>query len=67
MIDNNTHEKVIIDGIEYTITEDENWTHLRTTQKNEDGFIVNISFTKDDKEDQEAYEAVKEFFIREIL
>jgi hypothetical protein len=60
-------KKVIIDGIEYTITEDEKWTHLRTTQKNEDGFIVNISFTKDDKEDQEAYEAVKEFFIREIL
>jgi hypothetical protein len=60
-------EKVIFNGIEYLYFKDEKNVYLRTDQKNKDGFIIDITISRDEKENQEAYEAVKEFFIREIL
>ncbi|MEC1772311.1 hypothetical protein [Schinkia azotoformans] len=50
---------------DYTETEDE--TIFEAKKPNKDGFIVNVSFTKDKDEHKESMDAIKEFFMKEIL
>ncbi|MFD0827599.1 hypothetical protein ACT8ZR_18385 [Neobacillus sp. M.A.Huq-85] len=48
-------------------TETEDSIILKAKRRNEDGFLINITFTKNQEEHEEAMEAIEEFFIREIL
>lgn len=52
---------------EYDVIESEDSTTFKAKKPNERGFTHTISFTKDPKEHEEAMEAIKEFFIREVL
>jgi hypothetical protein len=40
---------------------------IKPKKPNKDGFIVNVSYTKNQKEHEEAMEAIKDFFVREVL
>lgn len=51
----------------YTYIENNDSIILKAKKPDKDGFIINISFTKDEKEHEESMKAIKEFFIREIF
>lgn len=57
----------MINADNYTYKEKENSIELKAKKPNNKGFIVNISFSKDEKEHEESIEAIKEFFVREVL
>jgi hypothetical protein len=52
---------------DYIRIETEDETQFIAKKPNERGFIVNVSYTKNQEEHEEAMESIKEFFIREIL
>jgi hypothetical protein len=51
----------------YTYIETDEDITIKPKKPNERGFIVNVSYTKNQEEHEEAMEAIKEFFIREIF
>jgi hypothetical protein len=52
---------------DYKYQENEESIILTSKEPDEDGFTFSITFTKDEKENEESLKAIKEFFIREIL
>lgn len=51
----------------YTRTETEDTILYKTNKPNKNGFIINVTFTKNQKEHEESIEAIEQFFIREVL
>lgn len=52
---------------DFVRTETEESIFLNATKPDDDGFIINITYSKNPEEHEEAMEAIKQFFIREIL
>jgi hypothetical protein len=52
---------------DYIYSETEESIILTSKEPDNDGFTFSITFTKDEKEHEESLEAIKDFFIREIL
>ncbi len=52
---------------DYECTETEDETILKAKKPNKDGFKITISFTKDENEQKGSGDAIKEFFIKEVL
>lgn len=63
----NLHNPTVFFGNEiYTINDNDQYTTLKT-EKNSDGFKVTLNFSKDTEKHERSMEAIKEFYVREIL
>ncbi|MFD2679632.1 hypothetical protein [Bacillus seohaeanensis] len=52
---------------DYIHIETEDETQFIAKKPDEDGFIINVSYTKSQEKHEEAMEAIKKFFVRETL
>jgi hypothetical protein len=52
---------------DYTYIETNESVTINSKKPNKKGFIVNVSFTKNQNEHDESISAIKEFFVREVL
>jgi hypothetical protein len=67
-MDNNQSDNIVMyNGQKYLYSEDEQSVYLNAIDNDEDGFKINLTFTKDQKEHDESIKVIKEFFIKEIL
>ncbi len=57
----------IYKGVTYDVSEDNERVYAKAITRNKDGFFIHSSYTKNQVEEDETMEAVKNFLIREII
>ncbi|MEK4922414.1 hypothetical protein MKX78_10880 [Cytobacillus sp. FSL R5-0569] len=57
----------MIDFSKYHINITEEEVKLTAKERNENGFLIHVSFGRDEEKGKDAVEAIEDFFIREIF